>query len=214
MRADRRNCHNLMPRKKRIWYKGACFHVMGRGVRRGSIFREEEDYRLFMFLLEQMRSKYPFTLHAFCLMTNHFHLQITTGSDPIWMIMQPLMTQYARNFNKKYNLAGHLFDSRYTSSIIEDQQYFLEVSRYIHLNPVKADMVREPLLYNYSSYQNYTGETDRLFYAGVDTGKILEAFLNNSRERYRNFVEGRISHTEQELLIQKDIKENELWLPV
>ena len=88
MRADRRNCHNLMPRKKRIWYKGACFHVMGRGVRRGSIFREEEDYRLFMFLLEQMRSKYPFTLHAFCLMTNHFHLQITTGSDPIWMIMQ------------------------------------------------------------------------------------------------------------------------------
>ncbi len=187
---------------------------MGRGVRRGSIFREEEDYRLFMFLLEQMRSKYPFTLHAFCLMTNHFHLQITTGSDPIWMIMQPLMTQYARNFNKKYNLAGHLFDSRYTSSIIEDQQYFLEVSRYIHLNPVKADMVREPLLYNYSSYQNYTGETDRLFYAGVDTGKILEAFLNNSRERYRNFVEGRISHTEQELLIQKDIKENELWLPV
>ena len=214
MRADRRNCHNLMPRKKRVWYKGACFHVMGRGNHKGNIFREEEDYRMFMFLLEQVRRKYSFTLHAFCLMTNHFHLQITTGSDPIWLIMQPLMTQYARFFNRKYNLAGHLFDSRYTSCIIEDPGYFLEVSRYIHLNPVKAAMVREPLLYNYSSYQNYIGKTARPFYTWVDTGKVLEAFLDGSRDRYRNFVEGRISHAEQELLIQKDMKEDELWLPV
>ena len=83
-----------------------------------------------------------------------------------------------------YDYTGHLFESRYTSCLIEDERYFLEVSRYIHLNPVKAMMVREPQAYSYSS-----------------------------RDQYRMFVEGKISHAEQEMLIQKDMGEDEMWLP-
>ncbi len=202
-----------MPRKKRTWYKGACFHIMGRGNRRGIIFKESEDYQLFLMLVGQVQERYPFCLHAFCLMTNHFHLELSTIDVPIWKIMQPIMNHYARTFNVKYGFEGHLFDSRYTSCLIEDERYFLEVSRYIHLNPVKAAMVREPLAYPYSSYQNYVGNDDRHFYEEVDTTRVLGAFRHNKREQYRMFVEGKISHAEQELLIQKDMKEDDAWLP-
>ena len=162
-----------MSRPKRIWYEGACFHVMGRGNRRGIIFKEEEDYYLFLNMLSIVQDKFPFKLHAYCLMTNHFHLELTTGSDPIWQIMQRLMNNYARTFNAKYGINGHLFDSRYTSCLIENEPYFLEVSRYIHLNPVKAAMVREPLAYKYSSYKNYVSSKERPFEYSVSKTSIV-----------------------------------------
>ena len=73
-------------------------------------------------------------------MTNHFHLEMTTKDDPIWKNMKPVMQNYAMWFNQKYGYEGHVFDSRYTSCLIEKELYFLEVSRYIPLNPVKAQM--------------------------------------------------------------------------
>ena len=204
----------MMPREKREWYPGACYHVMGRGNRHCAIFNEKDDYFLFMKLLDSVQTRYPFTVHAYCLMTNHFHIELTTQSDPIWKIMQPIMNHYARTFNQKYGHDGHLFDSRYASGLIEDDVYFLEVSRYIHLNPVKAKMVREPLEYEYSSYKDYIGENDgKEKRKIVDTSRALSCFCTNPKEQYRMFVEGKISHEEQELLIQKDMKEDEMWLP-
>ena len=124
-------------------------------------------------------------------------------------------------FNRSYSCSGHLFEGRYKSSLIEDEIYFLEVSRYIHLNPVKARMVREPLAYEFSSYNLFVSEHDwrkhgsimALMSELVDTGRVLGAFGFNSREKYRMFVEGKISHAEQELLIMKDMNEDEMWLP-
>ena len=104
---------------------------MGRGNRHGVIYRNRDDYGLFLRLLKEVQNRYPFVLQAYCLMTNHFHLELTTVNDPIWKIMQPVMNHYARMFNQKYGYDGHLFDSRYTSCLIEDYRYFLEVSRYI-----------------------------------------------------------------------------------
>ena len=206
-----------MTRKKRVWYEGACYHIMGRGNRRGSIFKEPDDYALFLRVMKEVREKCPFILHAFCLMTNHFHLELTTKGQPIWKIMQPLMNSYARIFNGKYGYVGHLFESRYTSCLIENDIYFLEVSRYIHLNPVKASMVREPLAYEYSSYRKYVsaGDSSKMFLDTdlLDTSRVLGSFRHNSREQYRMFVEGKISHAEQEMLIRKDINEDERWLP-
>jgi len=215
-----------MPRKKREWYEGACYHVMGRGNRHCAIYKDKEDYVTFLNLVASVKARYPFTLHAYCLMTNHFHLLITTSNDPIWKIMQPIMNHYARTFNQKNGLDGHLFDSRYASCLIEDDIYFLEVSRYIHLNPVKAQMVLEPLAYEYSSYGKYM-EKDELkekmpaqktkcaqMIAGlVDTSRVLSCFKHDPKEQYRMFVEGKISHAEHELLIQKDMKEDEMWVP-
>ena len=187
---------------------------MGRGNRHGVIYRDRDDYGLFLRLLKEVQNRYPFVLHAYCLMTNHFHLELTTVNDPIWKIMQPVMNHYARMFNQKYGYDGHLFDSRYTSCLIEDDRYFLEVSRYIHLNPVKAAMVREPLAYEYSSYRHYMNEGIRQ--EGeivIDTSRVLGAFGTDPREQYRIFVEGKISHAEHEMLIKKEMKENELWQP-
>ena len=106
--------------------------------------------------------------------------------------MHRLLLTYAANYNIKYKVTGHLFENRYIGQLIEDDRYFLEVSRYIHLNPVKAGSMIADL---------------------VDTKRVLDMFRQDPREQYRMFVEGKISHAEQEMLIMKDIKENELWLP-
>ena len=205
-------------RKKRKWYEGACYHVMARGNRHCPIYQGEEDYEIFLMLLREVQKRYPFILHAYCLMTNHFHLELTTKSDPIWKIMKPIMNHYARTFNQKYGYEGHLFDGRYESPIIEDERYFLEVSRYIHLNPVKARMVREPLDYKYSSYRCYVDSENEQVKGQhtviePDTERVLGAFRGDPREQYRMFVEEKISHAEHEMLIMKDMKENESWLP-
>ncbi|MGX8714856.1 MAG: transposase [Lachnospiraceae bacterium] len=203
-----------MPRKPRKWYKGDCYHLMGRGNRRTALFKSDSDYRVFLMQLEQVRERYAFELHAYCLMTNHSHLEITTMDTPEWKIMKPVMQNYAMWFNKKYGYEGHVFDSRYTSRLIENNLYFLEVSRYIHLNPVKAQMVREPLAYDYSSYKIYMSEEPEESIPGiVDTRKVFELFQHTPREQYRMFVEGKISHAEQEMMIQKDMKEDDMWLP-
>ena len=203
-----------MSRKQREWYSGACYHIMGRGNRRTAIFKSDEDNKVFLMQLKRVMERYPFDLHAYCLMTNHFHMEITTKNEPIWKIMKPIMQNYAMWFNQRYGYEGHVFDSRYTSCLIEDNLYFLEVSRYIHLNPVKASMVRNPLDYEYSSYGVYMSDDNTNGTGGlVEKEHVLGLFRHNPREQYRMFVEGKISHAEQELLIQKDIKENDKWLP-
>lgn len=218
-----------MARKKRVWYPGAKYHVMSRGNRRAAIFQETNDYISFLSLLRLIREKYPFRIHSLCLMTNHFHMAVETEETPLWKIMQKILSIYAEDFNHKYSYTGHLFEGRYTSCIIENDIYFLEVSRYIHLNPVKAQMVREPLAYEYSSYGTFVDYPDEHQETGqkmnvikslikeiVDTEKVLGCFrakLSHPREQYRMFVEGKMSHEEHELLIQKDMNEDDMWLP-
>ena len=218
-------CRKL-PRKKRIWYPGATYHVMSRGNRRTVIFKEKEDYYEFLECMHKVKDLYSFKVHSLCLMTNHFHMSIETEKVELWKIMHKLLLTYAANYNIKYKLTGHLFENRYTACIIEDEKYFLEVSRYIHLNPVKAQMVRDPMTYHYSSYPlfvksigeegtsaNESNKVSALITELVDTSRVLSCFNNNSKEQYRMFVEGKLSHAEQELLIQKDMKEDDMWLP-
>ena len=155
---------------------------MSRGNRRLAIFKETSDYHEFLKCLAMTKETCAFTIHALCLMTNHFHMCIETEDVEIWKIMHRLLLTYAANYNIKYKLTGHLFENRYIGQLIEDDRYFLEVSRYIHLNPVKAGMVREPLSYEYSSYGLYVaGEgTLQAEKAGsmiadlVDTKRVLE----------------------------------------
>ena len=209
-----------MSRKKRIWYPGASYHVMSRGNRRTVLFKDASDYIRFLGCIASSKERYGFKVHSICLMTNHFHMIIETEKTDLSKIMQKILHPYSMDFNHKYDFTGHLFESRYTSCLIEDERYFLEASRYIHLNPVKAQMVRGPLDYEYSSYALFVDEnhdkkrkTDALIDELVDTGRVLDCFRNNSREQYRMFVEGKISHADQEMLIQKDMKEDDMWLP-
>ncbi|MFA7468854.1 MAG: transposase, partial [Desulfotomaculaceae bacterium] len=121
-----------------------------------------------------------------CLMTNHFHLQVETGDINISQVMKRINMLYAIYFNHKYNFVGHLFQDRYRAELIETTPYHLEISRYIHLNPVRASIVERPNLYQWSSYRVYTGEQqDQL----TTTTKILGCFAPPSVQHYRNFVE-------------------------
>ena len=210
-----------MSRKKRIWYPGATYHVMSRGNRRTALFKEQDDYLVFLTYLKRAQELYGFKIHSLCLMTNHFHLALETNDIQLSKIMQKILHPYSMEFNHKYNFTGHVFESRYTACLVENERYFLEVSRYIHLNPVKAQMVRNPIDYKYSSYDLFVSEhtqskmdiVEKAFIDIIDTSRVLSAFRNNSKEEYRMFVEGKISHAEQEMLIQKDIKEDDMWLP-
>ena len=184
-----------------MWYPGATYHVMSRGNRRNAIFADTSDYIWFLEYMKKIKEKYPFKIHSICLMTNHFHMAIETGDDELWNIMQKVLSVYAEEYNHKYHYTGHLFEGRYVSRIIEDERYFLEVSRYIHLNPVKAQMVKSPLDYEYSSYglfvnppENRSGNKKRRAFALmteiVETDRILDAFRHSSSEQYRGTFSG------------------------
>lgn len=189
-----------MARKERIWYPNAVYHIMIRGIRRSDIFKDEGDYGVYLEILEIVMKKYPFILYSYCLMTNHVHLQLETIDDEIWNIMRDINRNYTKYFNKKYNFTGSLYDGRYKSEIIENDQYNLQVSRYIHLNPVKANMVVEPLEYKWSSYNDYLDpDSDKI----IDDEKILSYFKNKSRALYMKYVES----LDINLEIDKKIKE-------
>lgn len=123
-----------MSRKQRIWYPGAIYHIMSRGNRKNDIFRDDTDHRFFLERLKTITEQHSCKLHAVCLMTNHFHLEMETTSVPPGRIMSGVLGEYASFYNWRHSLTGHVFEGRYKASIIEDASYFLEVSRYIYIS--------------------------------------------------------------------------------
>jgi hypothetical protein len=126
-------------------------------------------------------------------MPNHTHLQMQCSKSPPAEFMKELNETYAMYFNKKYELTGHVFQGRYGAELIEDRSYLLDTSRYIHMNPVRADLVKYPLEYPWSSYRYYVTQSVCSF---LDTSFILEQF-QNSKSLYRDYVESRIPAVEQ-----------------
>ncbi|WP_068675247.1 transposase [Oceanobacillus sp. Castelsardo] len=176
-----------MARKLRVWYPGAMYHITSRGNRRAALFYDESDKQSYLKILEEARFYYPFHLHAYCLMTNHIHLQLETVDHHPQHIMKMLNSRYALYFNKRHRLVGHVFQGRYGAELFETVDYQLEVSRYIHLNPIEAEMVTKPKDYVWSSYGAYISDLKNQH---VTTEKILGHFKVPRKEKYRKFVEG------------------------
>jgi len=176
-----------MPRKRRVWVPGDTYHIMCRGNHQQNIFRDDEDREFYLIVLKRLKVIYPFFLHAYCLMDNHVHLLIETTTVDITKIMYHLNKDYAVCFNQKYSFVGHLFQGRFRWELVDNDPYYLEVSRYIHLNPVKAEMVERPQEYSWSSYQSYVQEDIENSLA--DTHKILGYFKDPKRLKYQRFVE-------------------------
>lgn len=141
-----------MPYKKRIWLPNRFYHVVCRGNRRDPLFCCHTDFQALFHILEQLHKKYPFELASYCFMTNHYHLQIRSPEVPLSKVMSLLNKRYANYYNTCYRLTGHVFEKRYFDKLIEDKEGMLDVSRYIHLNPVEARMVKKPESYPWSSY--------------------------------------------------------------
>jgi putative transposase len=182
-----------LAKKKRVWYSGAVYHITNRGNRRSDIFKDEEDYQVYLTILKQAMEKYSFTVYSYCLMTNHVHMQIATEDVEIWKVMRYINLDYTKYFNNKYNFIGHLFQGRYKAELIENDAYNLQTSRYIHLNPVQAAMVKTPIEYQWSSYGIYMGQVKSDI---VTEEKILSYFKDNSRELYKIYVESKLINQE------------------
>jgi putative transposase len=132
-----------MPRKARIDAAGALHHIIVRGIERRKIFSDDQDRYDFLArigsILEQTRT----ACYAWALMPNHFHLLLRTGAYPVATVMRRLLTGYAISFNRRYRRHGHLFQNRYKSILCQEDAYFLELVRYIHLNPLRAGLVKD-----------------------------------------------------------------------
>lgn len=130
-----------MPRQPRLDAPGALHHIIGRGIDRTRIFRTDQDREDFLDRLSDLCMNGDLTVYAWALMPNHFHLLVRTGRQSISKSMRRLLTGYVVNFNLRHRRYGHLFQNRYKSIICEDDPYLLELTRYIHLNPLRAGLV-------------------------------------------------------------------------
>ena len=144
-----------MARQWRIQYEGAIYHVMSRGVIRGAIFSNDEDYHRFLEYLERAVEKFGLEIFAFVLMGNHYHLLLRTPQANLSKAMQWLQTAYSVYYNLKHQRSGHLFQGRYKSILVGEESYWQSISFYIHLNPIRAGIVKELDEYKWSSYHDY-----------------------------------------------------------
>ena len=200
----------IIPRKPRVWFPGAIYHIMSRGNNKQNIFTCDKDYSMFLSILKEAQKKNPFILHSYCLMTNHIHLQIETIDTSISKIMSVILRNYSVYYNSKYGCVGHIFQGRFQSLLIEDDSYFLQTNRYIHLNPYKAMIVSNPFDYEYSSYQLYLKKTNSDL---VNTEFTLK-FFNGDLEKYKSYIEGKAADSAVEDAIKMDLGEDDFGIPL
>lgn len=144
-----------MPRRPRLHLPGAFYHVMARGNRKQSIFKGKEDYTTYLRLMLHYSRRYDVEVHGYALLPNHVHMLLRIGNTALAKFMQGLQQTYTQYFNKEQQLVGHVFQGRYNSIYVDNDEYLLELIRYIHLNPVKAGLVDEPSKYRWSSQRSY-----------------------------------------------------------
>jgi putative transposase len=181
-----------MPRKARIDAPGAVHHIIGRGIERQRIFWDDQDRHHFVERLGIVLNETSTGCYAWALLPNHFHLLLRTGHAPLAHVMSRLLTGYVVTFNRRHNRNGHLFQNRYKSILCQEDLYLLELVRYIHLNPLRAGVVKTlPQLDRYP----YCGHRALMGYGAnewQDVEKVLRLFgkrASSSRKRYRSFVE-------------------------
>jgi putative transposase len=192
-----------MPRQPRLDAPGALHHVMGRGIERTTIFRTDQDRGDFLKRLSELSMNKDLTVYAWALMSNHFHLLVRTGRQSISRSMRKLLTGYVVNFNLRHHRYGHLFQNRYKSVICEDDPYLLELTRYIHLNPLRAGMVGNLKQLGQYRWAGHSAIMGRLRRDWQDTGTILSYFGKGRRaiEKYEQYVREGISEGKRPELV-------------
>lgn len=176
-----------MSRSLRIEYKNAWYHVMSRGARKMAIFNEDNERELFLELLNQIHSKYQIEIHAYCLMSNHYHLLLRTPLANLSKAMKHLNGIYVQRYNKMYKTDGPLFRGRFKSIIVDADNYLLRLSRYIHLNPVRGKLINQAEDYPWSSCAAYLDDAKKPEW--LQTESVLAKFGNKlQRQKYYLFL--------------------------
>ncbi len=182
-----------MARRPRLFAAGVLYHVIVRGNQRQKTFTAESDYQAYIERLARYRKKYDYVLHAYCLMPNHVHLLVESSEQPLAKFMQGLQQSYSQYFNRKHRKTGHVFEGRYKAILCQKDEYLLQLIRYIHLNPVRAGMVRSPERYRYSG--------DHVYLQGKATETIDPATVLSmlgGKQAYRRFVQDGLSEGHKE----------------
>lgn len=192
-----------MARKPRIHYPGAIYHVMLRGNGGMKIFFLDEDRHYFYSLIQEGIDRYEYQIHAFCFMHNHVHLVLRVGNICLSKIIQNISFRYTRWINKRMKRYGHLFQGRYKAILVDGDSYLLTLVRYVHLNPIRADLIDKIENYPWCSHRVYIGldvipwvTTDLvLSYFGNERHFALSAYQkfmvsDNNEEKNNIFLSG------------------------
>ncbi len=172
-----------MPRQLRRRSSTGNYHVMLRGINRQDIFLDKQDYYKFIKEMKNTKEKYHYQIYAYVLMPNHVHIELKDDRNEISKIMHRISVSYSIYFNKKYERVGHVFQDRYQSKPVENTEYLLNLVRYIHQNPQKANIAKTEE-YKWSSYKEY------IYNNGItDTELILEQFDKDKDQALKKFRE-------------------------
>jgi REP element-mobilizing transposase RayT len=173
-----------MPRPYRLQEKGLLYHITSRGDDRKKIFISATDFEKFLFYVSSAKEKLDFYLYAYCLMNNHYHLLLETNQPNLSKIMQYINTSYTVYYNVKRKRCGHVFQGRFKSIIVDKDAYLKELTRYIHLNPVRAKMVKSPADYRWSSVHEYIKPAEN----GIIDLDQLKPYMNIESTQYKEFL--------------------------
>lgn len=170
--------------RKLVFLPNHYYHIYNRGAHKADIFRDDRDYVYLLKLLKKKSVEFDITVIAYCLMDNHYHFLLRQNNDAtISQFMQGIFNIYSKTFNKKYGLSGTLFEGAFKAIWVDQYEYLLHLCRYIHRNPVEADMVRRPEQWHYSNYLEFIEQRDGEL---VDREFVKENF--GTPEEYQDFV--------------------------
>ncbi|MBT7892454.1 MAG: transposase [Deltaproteobacteria bacterium] len=190
-----------MPRQSRIELPGSLHHVMARGIDRQKIFYDERDLFHFRDRFGDLISQSGNRCFAWALLTNHFHLLLKSGNEPLSRMMRRLLTGYAVYFNQRHKRSGHLFQNRFKSILCQEDTYFLQLVRYIHLNPIRAgeiETLQELAKYPFTGHAYIVGNLENEW---QDTQYSLQWFGSDkqtSQARYIEFIKDGLSEGKRE----------------
>lgn len=176
-----------MSRPLRIEYPGAWYHVMNRGRRSESIFSDRKDYLMFTDLLLESSQMWNVNISAYCLMTNHYHILVQTPDGNLSRCMRHLNSIYTQRYNRRYKIDGPLFRGRYKSILVSNDSHLLQLIRYIHKNPVKANIVKDMGEYEWSSYRGYLSYAQQWDWLYKDY--IFSLLTHKKQGRLKPFIE-------------------------
>ena len=175
-----------MPRPPRLHVPGGFYHVVLRGNHREALFSTAADRGVLNEIVADAAESAR--VHAFCWMSNHLHMLLQVADEPLGAIMQRIAMRYARHRHKRMQTTGHLFERRYKAQLIDSDAYFLTALRYIHLNPVAANIVADPAHYPWSSHSAYLG-VERVAWVTTEFGlSLFGADRQKARLSYAKFI--------------------------
>jgi REP element-mobilizing transposase RayT len=188
-----------MSRPLRLEYQNALYHVTSRGDRRENIYENDEDREIFLSVLASVIKRFNWICHAYCLMDNHYHLLIQTPRANLSKGMRQLNGVYTQAYNRQYQISGHLFQGRYKAIHVDEEAYLLELSRYIVLNPVKANIVKQPEDWRWSSYLAMIESVKAPKWLAVD--ELLIQFNENRQKAIKSYQQ----------FVREGIKNGPIW---